>query len=114
MGGVELAMLTTTGARTGRQHTLPVLALVDDDGIVVIASNFGRPRNPAWYYNLRADPRACVVVDGVAHTVEAHELAGEERERYFQRAAEIYPGFERYRRWASERRIPVLRLHPLP
>jgi deazaflavin-dependent oxidoreductase (nitroreductase family) len=114
MAGVQLAMLTTTGARTGRLHTLPVLALVDDEGIVVIASNFGRPHNPAWYYNLRAHPRARVVVDGVAHEVEARELAGEERDRHFQRGAEIYPGFERYRRWASERPIPVLRLTPAP
>ncbi len=111
MAGVQLAMLTTTGARSGRPHTLPVLALLDDEGIVVIASNFGRPRNPAWYHNLRAHPRASVLVDGVAREVEARELGGEERERCFQRGVEIYPGFEHYRRWAGDRRIPVLRLY---
>jgi len=112
MAGVQLAMLTTTGARSGQRHTLPVLALRDDEGIVVIASNFGRTRNPGWYHNLRAHPRASVVVDGVAQEVEARELVGEDRDRCFQRGVEIYPGFEHYRRWAGDRRIPVLRLYP--
>lgn len=109
LAGVPLVMLTTTGARTGLPRTLPVLGLRDDDAVVVIASNFGRPRHPAWYHNLRADPQARVAVEGVTRAVEARELVGAERERQFRRAVAIYPGFERYRRWAG-RSIPVLRL----
>jgi deazaflavin-dependent oxidoreductase (nitroreductase family) len=112
LAGVELAMLTTTGARTGRARTLPVLALRDGEAIVVVASNFGRPHHPAWYHNLRAHPRARVTVDGVTRDVEARELEGADRERLFRLAARIYPGFERYREWAGQRRIPVLRLEP--
>ena len=112
LAGVELVMLTTTGARTGRRRTLPVLGLRDGAALVVIASNFGRPRHPAWYHNLRAHPRASVTVDGVTRTLEARELAGAERDRQFRRAAAIYPGFEYYRRWAAPRRIPVVRLEP--
>lgn len=114
LAGVRLVMLTTTGARTGRPRTLPLLGLHDGEAIVVIASNFGRPRHPAWYLNLRAHPQAWVAVDGVTRAVEARELAGDERERHFLRAVEIYPGFERYRRWAAGRAIPVLRLEPRP
>jgi deazaflavin-dependent oxidoreductase (nitroreductase family) len=110
--GVQLVMLTTTGARTGAQRSLPVLGLDDGDAVVVIASNFGRPSHPAWYHNLRADPQAWVAVRGVARAVEARELEGAERERQFRRATAIYPGFERYRDWASNRRIPVIRLEP--
>jgi len=76
---------------------------------VVIASNFGRPRHPAWYHNLRAHPQAWVAVGGVTRAVEARELTGAERDRQFRRAVEIYPGFEQYRSWAG-RPIPVLRL----
>ena len=111
LAGVPLVMLTTTGARTGLPRTLPVLGLRDDDAIVVIASNFGRPRHPAWYHNLRAHPQAWVAADGVTRAVEARELTGAERDRQFRRAVEIYPGFDRYRRWAG-RPIPVLRLEP--
>jgi len=113
MGGVRLVMLTTVGARSGRPRTLPLLALVDGDAIVVVASNFGRPHNPAWYGNLRAQPRAQVLVDGTPRTVVARELAGEERDRWFAHAVAVHPGFEQYRRW-TRRRIPVLRLEPAP
>jgi deazaflavin-dependent oxidoreductase (nitroreductase family) len=110
LAGVRLVMLTTTGSRSGLPRTLPLLALRDGEAVVVIASNFGRPRHPAWYHNLRAHPRALVTLDGVTRAVEARELDGAERDRQFRRAVEIYPGFERYRRWASGRRIPVIRL----
>jgi deazaflavin-dependent oxidoreductase (nitroreductase family) len=50
--GLPIVMLTTTGARSGRQRTLPVLGVPDDGTLVVIASNYGQERNPAWYYNL--------------------------------------------------------------
>jgi deazaflavin-dependent oxidoreductase (nitroreductase family) len=110
LGGVEIAMLTTTGARSGVRRTLPVLALREGDELILIASNFGRARNPGWYYNLRADPQATIVVDGVARPVVARELAGAERERAYERGEAIYPGFTRYRRWAANRQIPVLRL----
>lgn len=111
LAGVQVVTLTTTGARTCLPRTVPVLGLPDGDGIVVIASNFGRPHHPAWYHNLRAHPQALVAVDRVDRAVEARELAGAERDRHFRRAVEVYPGFEHYRRWA-ERPIPVLRLEP--
>ena len=93
LAGVKITMLTTTGAKSGRRRTLPVLGLADGEDTIVIASNFGRPRNPSWYYNLRADPRARIVFDGVEREVEARELAGSEREQAYGRGEEIYPGF---------------------
>ncbi|MGH2961470.1 MAG: nitroreductase family deazaflavin-dependent oxidoreductase [Solirubrobacterales bacterium] len=114
VSGLQLVMLTTTGAKTGRRRTLPVLGLVEGEEIVVIASNYGRRSNPAWYHNLRAHPRASVTVDGATRDVEALELTGEERERHFQRGVEVYPGFLHYRRWAANRQIPVIRLDPAP
>jgi deazaflavin-dependent oxidoreductase (nitroreductase family) len=112
LAGVDIAMLTTTGARTGRPRTLPVLGLRDGEDAILIASNFGRPRNPAWYHNLRADPHATIVVGGVRREVVARELEGAERERDYRRGEEIFPGFSHYRRWAGNREIPVLRLTP--
>jgi deazaflavin-dependent oxidoreductase (nitroreductase family) len=110
--GVPIVMLTTTGARTGERRTLPVLGFPYGDNLILIASNYGKPRNPAWYHNLRAHPRASVAVDGVTREVEAHEVSGEERERYYRRGVEIYPAWAQYERWASNRRIPVIRLSP--
>ena len=107
LGDVEMAMLTTTGAKSGLPRTHVVLGFADDDRIVVIASNYGQRTNPAWYYNLVADPRATIEIGGVSRSVVAHELEGEERERLYQRGIEIYPGFTHYRRRA-QRTIPVL------
>jgi deazaflavin-dependent oxidoreductase (nitroreductase family) len=110
LAGVEITMLTTTGAKSGCPRTLPVLALPDGEDMILIASNFGRTRNPSWYHNLRANPRAAIVVDGVSREVVARELNGPERERAYRRGEEIFPGFTRYRSWAANRAIPVLRL----
>ena len=113
LAGVQITMLTTTGAKSGRARTLPVLCLPDGEDMILIASNFGRPHNPAWYHNLRANPQATIVVDGISREVLARELGGSDRERGYRRGEEIYPGFTHYHRWAANRQIPVLRLEPL-
>ncbi len=89
-----------------------MLGLPDGETVILIASNFGRPRNPSWYHNLRANPRATVEIDGEVREVVARELSGEERTRGYQRGVEIAPHFTRYERWAGDREIPVLRLEP--
>jgi deazaflavin-dependent oxidoreductase (nitroreductase family) len=111
LGDVEMTMLTTTGARSGRPRTHVVLGIPDGERVVVIASNYGRSRHPAWYYNLRADPRASIEIAGVARNVVAHELQGSEREHYYQRGVDVYPGFSLYRRRAH-REIPVFAFDP--
>ncbi len=112
--GLPIVLLSTTGAKTGKVRTLPVLGLFDGKRFVVIASNYGQPHHPAWYHNLRAHPRAWVAAGGVTHEVEARELTGEERDRCFDWGVRTYAGFARYQRWAAGRRIPVFRLDPIP
>jgi deazaflavin-dependent oxidoreductase (nitroreductase family) len=110
--GLPIVMLTTTGAKSGRQSTLPLVALPEGDRLVVIASNYGQRRNPAWYHNLRANPRATVCFEGVTREMLARELEGEERDRHYERGIEVYPGWTQYRKRAN-RRIPVLELTPV-
>lgn len=113
VSGLPVVLLTTIGARSGRRRTTPVLGIPDADGLIVIASNFGSEQHPAWYHNLRAHPRVSVTRDGESREYDAHQLAGEERERQFQLAVQLNPGWLRYRTWAGERQIPVLRLDPV-
>jgi deazaflavin-dependent oxidoreductase (nitroreductase family) len=112
LSGLPVIMLTTTGARTGRPRTLPVLGLPDGEELIVIGSNWGRRGHPAWYHNLRAHPHATVTRDGVSTEVAAELIEGPERERCFALAARIYPGYAAYRRRASHRHIGVFRLRP--
>jgi deazaflavin-dependent oxidoreductase (nitroreductase family) len=113
VAGLPIVMLTTTGRKSGRRSTLPLVALPEGDRLVVIASNYGQRRNPAWYYNLCDNPRATVCFEGVTREMLARELEGDERERHYARGIEIYPGWTQYKRRAAHRRIPVLELTPV-
>src|SRR3954451_530291 len=96
VSGIPVVMLTTTGARSGQRRTVPVLGLPTDDGLVVIASNFGQRRHPAWYHNLRATPEGEVPVEWTTRRFRAVVAEGERRERIWKRGLEIYPGFSQY------------------
>ena len=107
VSGLPVVMLTTTGARSGRPRSVPVLGLPTGDGLAVIASNYGQRRHPAWYHNLRSNPEGHVSVDGATHSFRAHEAEGEERARIWQEGLAVYPGWSQYERRAQNRRIAV-------
>jgi deazaflavin-dependent oxidoreductase (nitroreductase family) len=107
MSGLPVVMPTTTGARSRVQRTVPVLGLPTPDGLAVIASNYGQSHHPAWYYNLVANPEGRVTVDGATRSFRAVEAEGDRRRRIWQQGLKVYPGWSRYERWASHRRIAV-------
>ena len=107
VSGIPVVMLTTTGAKSGRPRTVPVLGIPVQGEVAIIASNFGQHRHPAWYHNLRANPQAEVVVDGRRRRVRATEAQGEQRARIWQEGLRVYPGFRQYERRASHRHICV-------
>jgi len=110
--GRNLLLLTTTGARTGARRTTPLVYLPDGDRQIIIASNYGGPANPDWYYNLLANPRATVEVGGETFPVRAVVTQGEERDRLYARQAERAPVFAEYAQRAP-RQIPVIALERL-
>ena len=112
ISGLPVVLLTTTGARSGRLRTLPLVGVPEGERLIVIASNFGQHHNPAWYFNLRAHPRATIEFGGERREVEAQELSGDERERWYALGMGIYPGWASYRRRAAHRQIPVMELRP--
>jgi len=81
MMGMPVLLLTTTGRKTGEPRTSPLMYFPEGDACVVIASNAGKPQHPAWWLNLRADPRAAVQRGREVARVRAREAAGEERAR---------------------------------
>lgn len=112
VSGLPVIMLTTTGARSGRASTVPILGFEEGDAVVVVASNYGQAHHPAWLHNLRAHPRARIAVHGVWREVAAAEVQSPERERYLALAKVLYPGFTRYEARAAPRRIAVYRFIP--
>jgi deazaflavin-dependent oxidoreductase (nitroreductase family) len=110
LGLIPSALLSTRGRRTGQLRDNPLLCLPDEDGYVVIGSNWGRPEQPAWVLNLLADPAATLTLDGVAVPVKARLLDGEERTRQWARAVAVWPGYTAYEKRASGRPIHLFRL----
>jgi deazaflavin-dependent oxidoreductase (nitroreductase family) len=111
--GRPMLLLTTTGARTGRRNTIPLVYLRDGDRLIVFGSRGGAPTNPGWVHNLRADPTATVEVGAETFAVDAVETAGEERQRLFARQTQVSPVLAEYQRRTS-RRIPVIALTRRP
>ena len=110
--GLPVIELITTGARSGLRRTLPLAGMPDGANYVLVASNFGGARHPAWYHNLKANPDCEVRRHGVTGAYVAREAEGTERERCWRRAVSYYLGYEAYRRRAGLRRIPVMVLEP--
>jgi deazaflavin-dependent oxidoreductase (nitroreductase family) len=110
--GWNIIQLSTIGAKTGRSRTMPLIALLDGEKIALIASNFGRQHNPAWYHNLKVHPACTVQWNGKAGQFIARETDGEEYEKYWQLGVSNYGGYEKYKERAAHRHIPVMVLEP--
>ena len=111
MGGQPVLLLQTTGRRSGRTRTTPVQYLADGDTFVVVASNAGAVRPPAWYLNLRANPHAQIDVGGRSVDVRAQEAAGQERAELWQRLTAANRYLERAAGKAG-RELPLMTLVP--
>ena len=110
--GAPLLLLTTTGAKTGRRLTSPVMYNTDGDRLLIFASKAGAPTNPAWYHNLVANSKVTLEVGAETFDATATVLEGEERDRLFARQAAQYPGFAEYQA-NTTRTIPVIALERL-
>lgn len=113
MMGTPAILLTTLGAKTGERRTVPLIYLRDGDAVVVIASATGIRRHPAWYHNLKKNPQVEVFGNGLKGQYQAREAEGDERERLWQRALQMYAGYAVYQQRAENRRIPVVVLEPI-
>jgi deazaflavin-dependent oxidoreductase (nitroreductase family) len=89
-------LLTTTGRRSGRPRTTPVMYVRDGERLVVSSESFGQSRPAAWPLNLDAEPRAVVEVDGRARECRARRLDDAEADRLWPRFVEIWPAHQTY------------------
>ena len=110
--GWPILEITTIGAKTNQPRSLPLMGIVEDNKIALIASNFGRGRNPGWYYNLKSHPECDVLFNARTGKYLAREAGGDEYNYYWQMAVSYYAGYEKYRERAVPRRIPVIVLEP--
>jgi deazaflavin-dependent oxidoreductase (nitroreductase family) len=111
--GQQVGLLETTGAKSGERRRIPLLFLRDGNHVVLIASKGGSTKNPAWYWNLKANPRAQFIAPGgLTGDYVAREADGDERARLWADAVDYYDGFSTYQGRTDGRRIPVMVLEP--
>jgi deazaflavin-dependent oxidoreductase (nitroreductase family) len=102
-----LLLLTTTGAKSGKPFTTPLVYTKDGDRIVIIASKGGFPTNPAWFHNLKAHPTTTIEVGKDKFQAKATITQDPERQRLFDAQAKLMPTFNDYQK-NTKRQIPVI------
>jgi deazaflavin-dependent oxidoreductase (nitroreductase family) len=112
MSGGDVLLLHHVGRKSGQARTAPLMYVRDGDDLVVLASRGGSDAMPAWYLNLKANPRTTVEVGRERIEVVAHDAAEDDRDRLWALALANYPHFDAYQE-RTERRIPVVVLEPV-
>jgi len=108
LAGVDLVLVTHTGARTGRARTTPLGHIVDGDDLVIVAANLGSATHPSWYHNLVADPGVTVEVGSATYPAQAVVATGDERARLWDKIAALKPFLLDFQEKAGAREIPLV------
>ena len=106
-GRTRILLLTTTGRRSGKQRVTPLLYVDDGKDCVVVASNGGQERIPAWWRNLQANPAGRAQCGRDSHDISAREASAEETKRLWPKLTVAYEFFDDYQE-RTEREIPVV------
>ena len=109
--GTGVLILVTKGRKSGEPRSSPLLYFrsEESDDLIVVASNYGQDRHPAWYLNVAADPNVFVETSGERFAAEAHTAQGQERAALYDKVVAANPRFATYRA-STRRQIPVVAL----
>jgi deazaflavin-dependent oxidoreductase (nitroreductase family) len=105
--GIPTLLLTTTGRKSGKATTTPLIYGQDGDRYMVVGSRGGAPDHPQWYLNLSADPSIEVQVKADKFTARARTATPDEKPRLWEIMAKIYPPYNEYQ-GRTDREIPVI------
>jgi deazaflavin-dependent oxidoreductase (nitroreductase family) len=108
-GWGPLILVTIKGAKTGQPRVYPLMAVPYKGNYLAVASKGGAPKNPLWYNNLLVNPDVTVETGSETFTATARLLSGEERQKAFAKAVEVFPPYAEYQK-KTEREIPVFLL----
>jgi F420H(2)-dependent quinone reductase len=108
---IPVALLTTTGRKSGQPRVSPLYFHRDGDKVVVAASKLGSDKNPMWYLNLKAHPKVLVQINKEVLDLTARDATDDERTTYWPKLVEMYPGYDDYQSW-TDRVIPLVVCEP--
>ena len=107
LAGLPVMMVTTTGRRSGRPRTTPLIAVPVGDSLALVGTNFGQTSTPAWVLNLEAEPRLTLAFRGVQHDLQVHPASEEERADVWAAASGVYGGYDKYQERITGRTIRI-------
>lgn len=110
--GRAVVLLTTRGAKTGKLRKVPLMRVEHEGRYAIVASLGGAPKNPVWYYNVKADSQVELQDGTVTRDFKAREVTGEEKAVWWERAVAAYPDYAEYQK-KTTREIPVFVLEPI-
>jgi len=110
--GKPVILLTTIGAKSGKIRKTPLMRVEHDGEYAVVASLGGAPKNPVWYYNIKAHPHVELQDGRVTKDYEAREVVGDEKAAWWERAVAAWPDYANYQK-KTDRQIPVFVLTPI-
>ena len=110
--GRPVILLTTIGAKTGKIRKTPLMRVEHDGEYAVVASLGGAPKNPVWYYNIKANPQVELQDGPATGDYEAREVFGDEKAAWWERAVATWPDYADYQK-KTDRQIPVFVLSPV-
>ena len=108
LAGIPVITLVSTGARSGQRRSTPLLGVPLGDDLAIIGTRFGQHGTPGWYFNLRKQPSAEVVCNSRTVAVLAREAEGGEWQVAWDRARQMYSGYEVYARRITNRKIHIM------
>jgi len=108
IGGYPVCIVTTTGAKSGKIRRIALIHLPHGEDKLLVASQGGMDKMPAWYYNIAANPRVQIMVDGEEKTYTATRVSDEEKAGLWPHLCSLYPDFDEYQA-RTDRNIPVFR-----
>ena len=105
--GGEIIILTTTGAKSGKERRTPLIRVTDGERYFVVASMGGAPQNPQWFHNMVANPEVTIQDRADVHQMAARVASPEEKAKYWPIAVAAWPDYDKYQQ-STERDIPLM------
>ncbi len=104
--GLPVVIVTTRGSQTGKIRKMALMRVEHQGRYALVASLGGAPKNPVWYYNVKADPNVTIQDGPEALDFRVREVTGDEKAEWWTRAVAAYPPYADYQE-KTDRQIPV-------
>ena len=105
--GLPVVLFTITGAKSGKKRYVPLMRVEADGKYAMVGSNGAGTTNPSWYYNIKANPTVTVQDGTKVVSLNARELDGAEREKWWKLAVESFPKYAEFQS-QTDRQLPIV------